>query len=412
MRFFIIVTALFILGLLFSVSSSSQGSNKQITSSSPKQWIIVMHDPRSQRRKQRATGIGYSSKGVYDADPKLERASRQLAKEYQLNIVTQWPIKSLNVHCLVVTLPEVHDASALLNNITNDSRVESVQVMNSFELLGSPDPYQNMQPSLTQLATTETHKYVTGLGISIAIIDSGIDTNHPDLNGVVAWQENLVDENQVHAERHGTAIAGVIAARTNNGIGIAGVAPDVTVYGLRACWQNESDSSKARCNTLTLSRALDRVIDEKPTILNLSLTGPNDPLLQRLLELVIAQKIIVVGAYDEKREAENRFPQSQNGVFYGRSGDQYSASRNLNSLPAPAKDILTLQPKRTYDVLTGNSLAAAHVSGAIALLLEADPHLEVNELEKLLRSSVVQDNLSASINTCNALQLIKSHVNC
>ena len=415
MRWLTFFTALFLAGFLIPAHSSEKNSDIQVTNSSSKQWIIVMRDPRSQRRKQRAGGIGYSSKGKYDADPKLARISRQLAKEYKLNIIEQWPIKSLNVHCLVATLPKGQDVNAVLKKINDDERVESVQAMNEFDALGQPDPYQSMQPSLTQLATTQTHQYVTGSGVSIAIVDSGIDTSHPDLNGVVVWQENLVDDKdkKPHAERHGTGIAGVIAARSNNGIGITGVAPDVTVYGLRACWQSEQNSSKARCNTLTLSRALDRVIDEKPVILNLSLTGPHDPLLQRLLSLVIAQNTIVVSAYDEKREAIDRFPQPQNGVFYGRSSSEgNSADRDVNCLPAPANDILTLQPNRTYDVLTGNSLAAAHISAVIALLLEADPSLEVTELENLLHTSIVMNNNSASVNICYALRLINNQVSC
>ncbi|MGI9228114.1 MAG: S8 family peptidase [Gammaproteobacteria bacterium] len=402
---------------IYISASDLKNQHNDLESSVSGQWIIVMHDPRSQRRKQRAGGIGYVSRGTYDSDPKLERASRQLAKDYQLQMVMQWPIKSLNVHCLVVTLPTGSDSQSLLKQVKNDVRVESVQAMNEFDLLGNPDlgqkdPYQKMQPSLTQLAIDKSHQYVTGSGISIAVVDSAIDVNHPDLNNVIAWQENFVDDEKILAERHGTGIAGIIAARSNNGIGITGIAPNVTLYGLRACWQDTSSSSKARCNTLTLSRALDRVIDEKPEILNLSLTGPSDPLLQRLLALIVEQKTVVVSAYDEQREPKNRFPQPQNGVLYGRGGELNAGKQDKNSFPAPSIDILTLQPSQTYDVLTGNSLAAAHLSGAVALLLEAKPNLRANELASLLQASVVLDEKSASINTCKALQNINSEVSC
>jgi subtilisin family serine protease len=271
--------------------------------------------------------------------------------------------------------------------------------------------YQKMQPAITQLSIDSSHRYVTGSGVSIAIIDSAIDVNHPDLNNVIAWQENFVDDNKIPAERHGTGIAGVIAARSN-GIGITGVAPNVTLFGLRACWQDNSSTSKAHCNTLTLSRALDRVIDEKPNILNLSLTGPSDPLLQRFLALVVTQKTLVVSAYDEQRESNKRFPQPQNGVLYGRGGELYVGKQDKDSFPAPSIDILTLQPSKAYDVLTGNSLAAAHLSGVIALLLEAKPNLRVKELANLLHTSIVANDKSASINTCKALQNINSEVSC
>ncbi len=404
----------------FNVASANELDNKESSFAeesasfiSPSgQWVIVMHDPRSQRRKKRATGIGYTPKASYDADPKLDRISRQLAEDYQLQMIMQWPIKSLKVHCLVVTLPSDSDPKDLLKTIRKDARVESVQAMNIFNLLDTPDPYKKMQPAISQLSIDRSHHYVTGSGVSIAIIDSAIDENHPDLNNVIAWQENFVDDEKVPAERHGTGIAGVIAARSNNGIGITGIAPSVTLYGLRACWQDKKISAKAHCNTLTLSRALDRVIDEKPKILNLSLTGPNDPLLQRMLSLIVKQKTLVVSAYDEQREPNSRFPQPQDGVLFGRGGERYVASEHGNSFPAPSIDILTLQPRQTYDVLTGNSLAAAHLSGVVALLLEANPNLNVHRLAHLLNSSIEQNGDSASINTCKALQNINSQVNC
>ena len=413
MRSFSITLVLFLIVLILPAQGIAQNEQKSIKDPSKDQWIIVMRDPRSERRKHRATGIGYVAKGNYNADPKLARISKQFSKEYALNVITQWPIKSLNVHCLVVTLPENTDSEGVLNKIREDNRVEAVQPMNSFDVLASQDdPYQKMQPALNELATEEAHRYATGAGVTIAIIDSAIDTEHPDLDGVVLWQENLVDEKNLPLEKHGTGIAGVIAARSNNGIGIKGVAPDAKVYGLRACWQNKNASSKARCNTLTLSRALDRVIDEKPLILNLSLSGPNDPLLQRLLALITAQNTIVVSAYDEIRKAEQRFPQPQTGVLYARGGDDVLTQHVKNCFPAPAHDVLTLQPSDSYDVMTGNSLAAAHLSGAIALLLEANPNLNIEQVRKILLTSVVKNKNSASINACKALKQVDSQVNC
>ncbi len=83
------------------------------------------------------------------------------------------------------------------------------------------------------------HKIATGRGIRVAVIDSGIQANHPDLAGQVIVNRNFVAGQAEVAEDHGTGVAGIIAAKADNGVGIAGVAPDARLLGLRACWQQK-----------------------------------------------------------------------------------------------------------------------------------------------------------------------------
>ena len=371
-----------------------------------------MHDPRSNRRRSRIGGVGYSAGPSYDGDPQLKRAARRLAKDFELNIVTEWPIKSLNVHCVVATLPANQAVTAFIDRLTADPRVASVQKMNAFESSASLDPYRKLQVGLNKLGVTDVHAFATGDGVSVSIVDSGVDATHPDLDGVVVSQENFVDSAAMPAEQHGTGVAGVIAARTNNGVGVAGVAPDADVHALRACWQKDESSAKARCNTLTLSRALDRVIEIKPRLLNLSLTGPYDPLLEQLLAIVLKQDTIVVAAFDEARDAGKRFPMAQPGVFYARNADLYADSQSRDCLPAPGTDVLTLQPSNQYDVLNGNSLSAAHVSGVIALLLEHYPALTVGKLSDVLKESIAQHDGAATISACRAFQVLDHQFVC
>lgn len=381
-------------------------------SEADQEWVVVMHDPRSSRRRSRVGGVGYSAGASYDSDPQLNRAARNLADDFNLTIVTEWPIKSLNVHCVVAKLPAGEPSADLVARLTADARVASVQKMNEFELSASIDPYRKLQPGLNDLGITDVHAYATGAGVSVSIVDSGVDTTHPELAGVVSLQENLVDGADTPGEHHGTGIVGVIAAKTNNGVGVAGVAPDADVQALRACWQNDTQSAKAHCNTLTLSRALDRVIEIKPRLLNLSLTGPHDPLLERLLSLVIEQDTIVVAAFDETRRDTVRFPMAQHGVFYARNGEMEPDLNGANCLPAPGTDVLTLQPNNQYDVLQGNSLSAAHVSGVIALMLEFIPSLTVDQLAVALNDSISTHDGTASISACRALQNLDQEIVC
>ncbi len=81
------------------------------------------------------------------------------------------------------------------------------------------------------------HRASTGREVAIAVIDSGVDAGHPDLRGQVTARENFVDAYPDAPEAHGTAVAGIIAARAGNGVGIAGIAPDARLMALRACWE-------------------------------------------------------------------------------------------------------------------------------------------------------------------------------
>ena len=78
-------------------------------------------------------------------------------------------------------------------------------------------------------------------------------------------------------------MAGIIAANENNREGIVGIAPGAELFAYRACWPTQDASASATCNTLTLAKALSAAIDRKMNIVNLSLSGPSDPLLERIV---------------------------------------------------------------------------------------------------------------------------------
>jgi subtilisin family serine protease len=103
------------------------------------------------------------------------------------------------------------------------------------------------------------HALATGRGVSIAIIDSAVDGDHPDLRGRVRVARNLVAEHPLSrdGELHGTAIAGIIASAVNNREGIIGVAPDVSIAALRACWA-VGEGLAAQCSTFSLARGRTR----------------------------------------------------------------------------------------------------------------------------------------------------------
>jgi hypothetical protein len=138
-----------------------------------------------------------------------------------------------------------------------------------------------------------------------------------------------------------------------------------------------------RCNSFTLAKALAAVIQSDAQVINLSLGGPGDPLLEQLLDVLLKQGRFVVAAVppDGRRRG---FPTAAKAVLAVRASGMPAGGEGV--LVAPGRDILTLRPGGGYDFASGASLAAAHVSGIVALLLAASPQLDTAQVLQLLRS--------------------------
>ncbi|MEO8464400.1 MAG: S8 family serine peptidase [Gammaproteobacteria bacterium] len=343
----------------------------------------------------------------YGPAPTVDRTLSQIARDHGLHRVDGWEIRSLGVYCEVLAVPSERDVDAVIKAIAADPRVDIVQRMNVFETQGasSDDPFLGLQSAAAELDVEEAHKFATGRGVSIAIIDSAIDANHPDLRGRVRVSRNLVSEHPLarDGEVHGTAVAGIIASAVNNKRGIIGVAPDVTIAALRACWAVANDSLAAQCSSFSLARALETALALKPNVINLSLAGPADPLLSKLLDVVISRGIVVVTAQPEHAAPAVAFPSSHAQVFAAHSSVGTASSDSPYFVGAPGDEVLTTTPGARYAFLTGNSFAAAHATGVVALLMEREPDLDAERIAAILTASTTHSIGRASINACRAL---------
>jgi subtilisin family serine protease len=352
----------------------------------------------------------------YGPSPSVDRVLTQLAHEHGLHRVKGWPIQSLDVYCEVLTVPEGQDVGAVLATLNRDARVDLAQRMNVFRTQATryDDPYVGLQSAATALDVERAHELATGRGVSIAIIDSAIDADHPDLKGRVRFARNLVDEHPLPrgGEVHGTAIAGVIASAVNNHEGIIGVAPNVSIAALRACWSANDGGLAAQCSSFSLAQALELALALEPNVINLSLAGPDDPLLSRLLDRVIERGIVVVAAQPSTAIGTLVFPSSHPRVLSAHSSIRPIGSDSPYALAAPADEVLTTTPGAGYAFLTGNSLAAAHATGVVALLMERQPDLDAERIAAILTSTTTYGPGSASINACRAVARVAGSANC
>jgi subtilisin family serine protease len=343
----------------------------------------------------------------YGPMPTVDRVLSRLAREHGLRRIDGWQIRSLGVYCEVLGVPDGRDVDAVIAALAADPRVDLAQRMNLFETQTTryDDPYVGLQSAATELDVEEAHEFATGRGVSIAIIDSAVDANHPELRGRVRIARNLVADHPVdrNGEVHGTAVAGIIASAVNNHEGIIGVAPDVSIAALRACWSVADDSVAAQCSSFSLARALEIALALRTNVINLSLAGPADPLLSKMLDVVIAHGIVVVTAQPEQATPSLAFPSSHAEVLAAHSSTEIESTSSPFVVAAPADEVLTTTPGAQYAFLTGNSLAAAHTTGVVALLLERKPDLDAERVAAILTASTTRSIGRASINACRAL---------
>jgi hypothetical protein len=347
-------------------------------SAASRQLLVMLRMPLPHFRP------GANYEGNYPADgngPARRRAAQELANEHHLRIVDDWAMPVIGVDCFVMERPAGTEPGPVLAALSRDPRVAWAQPVNLFHGLANGDPLYPVQPDGKFWHVSELHRISTGRGVRVAVVDSGVDVRHPDLAHQVELQENFVGDGDAPAELHGTAVAGIVAAREGNGVGIAGVAPGARLLALRACWQEPGKGTL--CSSFTLAKALNFAILHDARIINLSLGGPADRLLDALVGAASEHGAAVVGALDPAQRGAG-FPASAPGVITVAAQASAAPGVPRTLLLAPGTDVPTCQPGARWGFVSGSSYAAAHVSGLVALLAQLRPAATPGELERAI----------------------------
>ncbi len=384
--------------LILGAGAGISGAAEPVASASathPRVVVTFANVPRQSPGPAGSTGRRYTGDGYLLAQSAHSDAKRVAAK-YSLREVANWPIRSLAIHCVVYEILDDRPVAAVLAQLQKDSTVALAEPLSEFHTLSDPksptaeapapynDPLYDLQTNLPALGISTAHERSQGSGVRIALIDTGVDTRHPDLRGRIVKTLSFVDHHAPSAAsyRHGTAMAGLIAAVANNHVGIVGIAPLAQLEVFEACWQLRPDNDEAVCNTFTLAKALAAALDSGITLVNMSIAGPQDPLLASLIDVAIKRGVTFVGAVAEPADA---FPTGIAGVVAAQ-GQQRSLRADAFSMPA--NHILTLRPDGQYDFESGTSVAAAELTGIVALLMSsADTRLSPGTIVSLLKAT-------------------------
>lgn len=274
------------------------------------------------------------------------------------------------------------------------------------------------QYSLPQIGYTDTSDPnsawnavdTKGPNVIVAVIDSGLDLTHPDgpefiwqnpADGSHGW--NFIDESidlrDLHD--HGTLVAGIIAAKTNNGVGMAGINAGAVIMPLKVADKN------GNTNSLDIYRAVHYAVDHGARVINISLGGRGVSKLEKLaINYARAHNVLVVIASGNSEDDIGIFGPSSSGSAIAVGALNFDGTRGTvsnwganNSLMAPGEQIYSLHSKdapwdgpagqrdRMYSKESGTSFSAPMVAATASLLLVKNPNLTAAQLEDILLSS-------------------------
>lgn len=319
----------------------------------------------------------------------------EVARDFGLRVLERLDLTLTGERVVRFAIADQRSIGAVLSALAAETRLREPQPNFVYLPQQSDRPQSapaDLQYALSKLEAPTAHRIAKGKGTLIAVIDSGVDGKHPDLSGALSREIDVTRSGNggtAPFDAHGTAIAGVIAAR---GL-VKGVAPEAAILSIRA-FQPGVSGGPATSTSVVLAAGLDAAVGEGARIVNLSLAGPSDPLVKRLVAAAASRGVMLVAAAGNKGpQAPTAYPAGYEEVIAVTATDAADlpyAKANRGAyiaLAAPGVDVLTVGAAKSHQLQSGTSFAAAHVSGVLALMLELSPGLSPDEARSALVAS-------------------------
>jgi subtilisin family serine protease len=231
---------------------------------------------------------------------------------------------------------------------------------------GQSDPYRKQQWAHDALGIDAAHGVTRAEGTRVAVLDTRANEQHVELRAV-----RVSGETSAPAGQHGTLVAGIIGAAQGNGAGIVGVAPGASLVSVPVC---ETTPRGDACRLYRVLAGLDLAWGERAQIVNVSLIGPANRALERAVRRLDTLGVAIVAASGNRASATPAYPAAYPWVIGVAATDRQrrlAPTGPLVDLTAPGVEIVSTAANGGYAFASGSSLAAAHASGALALLTSA-----------------------------------------
>ncbi len=227
-----------------------------------------------------------------------------------------------------------------------------------------------------------------GAGVTIGLIDTGVDLDQPGFGAADISVFDVLPGREVNDLGHGTALAGLMLADR----GFDGIAPDARLVSIRAF--DTGPDGAAVSGSYEIAAAIDLAVAEGVQVLNLSFAGPRDPLVLSVLDdAASAGMIFTAAAGNGGPEAAPAYPGAHRDAIAVTATDIKDrlfsgANRGFYiTVAAPGVDVLSPVPGTSFEMLTGTSIATAHVTAIVALMLERNPGLARQQVIDILKGS-------------------------
>jgi len=272
--------------------------------------------------------------------------------------------------------------------LMKDENVELVEKDNIAKALArpsrpSPSPSQTLPWGVERINSNDVLNIATGSGVKVAIVDTGVERTHPDLIANLKGGANFVATAKSYNDDngHGTHVAGIIAA-ANNSTGVVGVAPQANIYAVKVL--NKSGTGYIS----DIISGIQWSVNNNMDIINMSL-GSNYPSVafESAINAASDAGVIIVAAAGndgsavdypaayEKTIAVSATDSGNNLASFSSRGDQVDVA-------APGVSIYSTYKGGTYATMSGTSMATPHVSGIIALMLQRDSGMTLDEIRQ------------------------------
>ncbi|MER5516446.1 type VII secretion-associated serine protease mycosin [Streptomyces sp. NPDC002763] len=289
----------------------------------------------------------------------------------------------------------------------------SLLLAGSLALLPSTTAYADsiraQQWGLSALHLDEAWRTTKGKGVTVAVLDTGVEADHPDLVGNVLTAKDMIGFGARPGERtwarHGTAMAGIIAGHGHgigNDEGVMGVAPEAKILPVRVILE-DGDSARGKARSTrgnALAEGIRWAADHGADVINLSLGDDSDsahpePSEDEAIQYALKKDVVVVASAGNGGDKGDHisYPAAYPGVIAATAVDKFgtraafSTRRWYATVSAPGVDIVIADPDHKYYEGWGTSAASAFVSGAVALIKAAHPGLTPAQVKKLLEDT-------------------------
>jgi len=235
------------------------------------------------------------------------------------------------------------------------------------------DPYFQKQWALSRIQISGLWQVTSGRPETIvAIIDTGIDSNHEEIRGKVVAEVNFTDSpTALDGNGHGTHIAGIVVSSSNNNLGVAGIAPETRLMNVKVADDN------GICQAGAVARGIIWAVDKGARVINISLELSQPSLeLEKAVDYAWASGVVVVAAAGNYGGGQLAYPACYENciaVAATRQDDTLAPLSNHGDwvdVAAPGFDIYSTLPGNNYGYKSGTSFATAYVSGLAALLFD------------------------------------------